>query len=501
MGFLSSLSSVFSRGISAGSSDRSPWGSFWFNDVPMRMGGPVTAEGAMRLSAVYACVRVLAEAMAGLPLILYKQEANGGKTKVTDHWLHKLLCLRPNEFQNAFEWREMLMGHLALRGNAYCEIIAKKNGEITDLMPIHPDHIKIELLPNSDYRYRVRNDDGTEDILPRGSVWHIRGLSSNGIVGLSPLSLAAESFGVALEAQRYGRQFFANDAKPTSGWVEGGVFKDAEAKKTFAEAFQKAVTGANRHKILVLEGAMKYHEVGVTNKDAQFLELRKFQISDIARIFRVPPHMIGDLDRATFSNIEQQSLEFVIHTMQPWTKRWEHSIEYSLMPESSGLQVGFDFDELMRGDADSRSKYYASGITNGWLTRNEVRIRESLNPIDGLDEPLQPLNMIEADDAEEQEPDEKASENSKKPSESSQKDEEDDTKARLNELIRGNAARLARRIVRSDGFDAKNLDDATKKLIANTMVVETSVVDAWAAQGAPETEEEFEQSLMLLGKI
>jgi hypothetical protein len=157
--------------------------------------------------------------------------------------------------------------------------------------------------------------------------------------------------------------------------------------------------------VLVLENGMKFHEVGVTNRDAQFLELRKFQITDIARLFRVPPHMIADLDRATFSNIEQQSLEFVMHTMTPWAERWEASIESELLLDGDDLEVEFDFANLMRGDAASRSSYYQSGIQNGWLTRNEARIAENLNPLDGLDEPLRPLNMVEEGSAEDLEGD------------------------------------------------------------------------------------------------
>jgi HK97 family phage portal protein len=180
------------------------------------------------------------------------------------------------------------------------------------------------------------------------------------------------------------------------GWIEfPGSFKDSEAKKVFRESYQAAQSGENRGKVLVLENGMKFHEVGVTNRDAQFLELRKFQITDIARLFRVPPHMIADLDRATFSNIEQQSLEFVMHTMTPWAERWEASIEAELLFDGDDLEVEFDFANLMRGDAASRSSYYQSGIQNGWLTRNEARIAENLNPLDGLDEPLRPLNLVE----------------------------------------------------------------------------------------------------------
>lgn len=391
------LLSFFGR-FRASSEDRSPTGDFWYETVAMRTssGIKVSADHAMRLAAVYACVRILAETMASLPITVYRQRSDGGKDKVTKHWLHRLLSKRPNRFQNPFEWREMLQGHLVLRGNAYCQIVTNPRGEIAELLPIHPDRIRIEVLPSGEYRYRVTDRFGQESVFPRETIWHIRGLSSDGLLGLSPIELARESLGMALAAQDYGARFFANDAKPTGGWIEfPGTFKDNEAKRVFRESYQSAQSGANRGKVLVLENGMKFHEVGVTNRDAQFLELRKFQITDIARLFRVPPHMIADLERATFSNIEQQSLEFVMHTMTPWAERWEASIASALLLDDDEVEAEFNFANLMRGDATSRSTYYQSGIQNGWLTRNEARISENLNPIDGLDEPLRPLNMVE----------------------------------------------------------------------------------------------------------
>jgi len=319
----------------------------------------VSPDSALRLAAVYACVRILAETIASLPLVVYQRRPDGGKDRVTDHWLYRLMAKRPNRFQNPFEWREMLQGHLALRGNAYNQIITNPRGEIIELMPIHPDRVKIELLPSGEYRYRISDRSGTEVILPRGEVWHLRGLSSDGLMGMSPIELARENLGTALAAQGYGARFFANDAKPTGGWIEfPGSFKDSEAKKVFRESYQQAQSGANRGKVLVLENGMKFHEVGVTNKDAQFLELRKFQITDVARLFRVPPHMIADLDRATFSNIEQQSLEFVMHTMTPWAERWEASIQSELLLESDDIEIEFDFANLMRGDASRLQHHY-----------------------------------------------------------------------------------------------------------------------------------------------
>ena len=491
MGFLSLFDRF--RGPNASGGDRSPWGDFFFEPVSARTGSGmrVSPDSALRLAAVYACVRVLSESMASLPLVIYQRRADGGKDKVNDHWLYRLLAKRPNRFQNPFEWREMLQGHLALRGNAYNQIITNAKGEVVELMPLHPDRIRLELLPSGEYRYRFTDRFGTESILPRGEVWHLRGLSSDGLMGMSPIELARENLGMALAAQDYGARFFANDAKPTGGWIEfPGSFKDSEAKKVFRESYQQAQSGANRGKVLVLENGMKFHEVGVTNKDAQFLELRKFQITDVARLFRVPPHMIGDLDRATFSNIEQQSLEFVMHTMTPWAERWEASIESELLLEGDDIEVEFDFANLMRGDAASRASYYQSGIQNGWLTRNEARIAENLNPLEGLDEPLRPLNMVEESTAEDVALDtEQAEDPAQEATEPS-----DEAAARLRALIDSSAERWARRIARAGRVEEKEL-----ALIAQSLAVPLDRVSGWAQSSTSFEEVQLCQSLKSLG--
>ena len=486
----------------ASSSDRSPWGDFFFEPVSVRSasGMRVSPDGALRLVAVYACVRILSETMASLPVVVYRQRKDGGKDRVTDHWLYGLLARKPNRFQNPFEWREMLQGHLALRGNAFCQIIANPKGEITELMPIHPDRVRMELMSSGDYRYRIRDQAGSEIVLPRGEIWHLRGLSSDGLIGLNPIELSRESLGMALAAQDYGARFFSNDAKPTGGWIEfPGTFKDPEAKRVFRESYQAAQSGSNRGKVLVLENGMKFHEVGVTNKDAQFLELRKFQITDVARLFRVPPHMIADLDRATFSNIEQQSLEFVMHTMTPWAERWEASIQSELLLESDDIEIEFDFANLMRGDASSRSSYYQSGIQNGWLTRNEARIAENLNPIEGLDQPLRPLNMVEENAAEDLEIDTQA-EAAEPPEQKAIEPSEDESVSRLSgrysALVQTTSERLARRIGRSDHVAEKDI-----LLISQALAVPLDRVQLWASQiDEPLDQKQLTESLISLGQ-
>lgn len=389
--------------IRADDGDRSPWGDFWFSGIPFK-GSPhqLTADAAMRLTAVYACVRVLCEGVSMLPFVLYKEGTDGGKTVVKNHWLYRLFAVRPNNFQNPMEFREMMQQHCGLRGNGFARIVGNSAGIVTDLIPIHPDRVTIEMLSDTNWRFRVRNADQTETILTRGQMFHLKCMSPDGVVGMNPIAAARESIATGLSAQDYGMRYFQNDATP-GGWIEyPGQFKDDNQKRIFREEWQRQQSGRNRHKTAILEFGMKYHPIEITNQDAQYLETRKFSVSEIARLFRIPPHMIGDLEKATFSNIEQQSLEFVIHTLTPWLVRWEEAIKYSFLEPEDGLCVEFPTRSLLRGDAAARAAYYHNGILDGWMVRNEARVFEGLNPIDGLDEPLRPLNMVEESEAEAQ---------------------------------------------------------------------------------------------------
>lgn len=384
------------------SGDRSPWGDFWFSPIPFK-GSPhqVTADAAMRLTAVYACVRVLCEGVSTLPFVLYRKSANGGKTVVTDHWIYDLFGNNPNGFQNPMEYRETMQQHLSLRGNGLSQIDWNARGEAVALNPMHPDSVQIEMLSgglNKNWRYVYTNPDGSETPLVRGEVFHMRCMSPDGVVGMNPIAAARDAIATGLSAQDYGMRFFENDATP-GGWIEyPGQFKDDEQRRIFREQWQRQQVGRNRHKTAVLEFGMKYNQIQVKNSDAQFLETRKFSRSEIAALYRVPPHMIGDLERATFSNIEQQSLEFVTYTLMPWLVRWECAIRSAFIMPGDNLEVEFPVLALLRGDATARSMYYHNGILDGWLTRNEARVSESYNPLDGLDEPLRPLNMVEEDD-------------------------------------------------------------------------------------------------------
>lgn len=393
--------------ISKSAQSRGADDDFWFTPLlggTTAAGVNVTADNAMAQAAVFACVRVIAESVAQLPLIMYRRRADGGKQRAPEHPLYDVLSRRPNEWQTSFEWREMMQGHAALRGVGYSEIIEGRRGFADQLIPLHPDRVKLEILSDTNYRYVITSLDGSERALNRSRMFAIRGISSDGFNPLSPIGLHRETVGMAKAAQDYGARFFANDAKPSGGWIEfSGKFESNEAKRAFRQSWQESMTGANRHKSPVLEHGMKYHEVGMSNRDSQFIEVRKHQDVDIARIFRVPPHKIGILDRATFSNIEQQALEFVTDTLMPWLKRWEQAISRDLIIAEDTFFAEFLVDGLLRGDTKSRYEAYnlatTGGGQGGWMTRNEVRLRENLNPLPGLDDPISPNNATESREA------------------------------------------------------------------------------------------------------
>jgi len=472
--------------------DRSPFGSFWFEPVGMRTasGARVTADSAMTLSAVFRAVGLVAGHMALLPVVAYKR----GTRRRVNHPLLRLFNRRPNRWQNAFEWREMIQGHLELRGNAYNEIVADpRSGVITALLPRHPDRVKVEVLASGDYRYRVTQIDGTVKLVARDAMWHIRGLSSDGIVGLSVIEYARESFGLGLSAQSYGARFFANDAKPSGGWIEyPGSYKDKTQRQTIRETLQDAQSGMNRGKLMLLDHGMKYHEVGLSNEDAQFLETRKFQISDVARWFGVPPHKIGDLEKATFSNIEQMALEYVTDSLLPRAGRIEAGIEADLLFDDEDIDVEFDFEELLRGDSTARRNYYHMGILDGWLTRNEARAAENREPLPGLDEPLRPLNMVEESTAEDQEIDAETAE-PKQQETAEPKDASAST--RLHAIVQANAGRLARRIAKANG------ELPAPELLAESLGITHDTAVAWIAahRGLPLNEIDMTAALASLG--
>lgn len=360
-------------------------------------GALVTPESAMRISAVWACVRVISQSVAVLPLILYRL-AQSGRVKATDHALFNLLAIRPNGWQTAYDFRLMMQGHLSLRGNAYARIVPAPDGTIAELWPLHPDRVRVFRLDNNRLRYQVRNPgtNVTENFVQE-EILHIRGLSTDGILGLSPIAIARESIGGALGTQDYANRLFANDARPGGVLTVPGKLSEPAARR-LKEDWQNKFSGPNIHRTAVLEEGTTWKETGMTPEDAQFLETRKFQVVDICRVFGVPPHKVGELDRATHSNIEHQGIEFVTDTLMPWLVAWEQAISRDLMtePERAALHAEFQVDALLRGDTPSRYTAYATGRQWGWLSVNDIRAKEGMDPVEGGEVYLRPLNMVDA---------------------------------------------------------------------------------------------------------
>ena len=352
-------------------------------------GKPVNERTAMQTTAVYACVRILAEAVASLPLHVYEYQDDGGKKLVHDHPLYYLLHDEPNPEMTSFVFRETLMSHLLIWGNAYAQIIRDGAGRVLGLYPLLPDKMDVQRddRGNIYYVYSRNSDENPMfkeygDIrLKAEDVLHIPGLGFDGLIGYSPIAMAKNAVGMTLACEEYGASFFANGANPGGVLEHPGVLKDPSKVR---ESWNSVYRGVNNaHKIAVLEEGMKYQQIGIPPEEAQFLETRKVQINEIARLYRIPPHMVGDLDKSSFSNIEQQSLEFVKYTLDPWVIRWEQSLQRSLLlPGEKGKYfIKLNVDGLLRGDYQSRMNGYAVGRQNGWFSANDIREMENMNPI------------------------------------------------------------------------------------------------------------------------
>ena len=351
-------------------------------------GKTVTERSAMQMTAVYSCVRILAEAIAGLPLHLYTYKEDGGKEKAIGHPLYLLLHDEPNPEMSSFVFRETLMTHLLLWGNAYAQIIRNGKGEVVALYPLMPNRMTVDRDSSGQlfYSYQMNNSDaptmktGTVFLKP-SDVLHIPGLGFDGLVGYSPIAMAKNAIGLAIATEEYGAKFFANGATPGGLLEYPGTVKDPDRVR---ESWNKGFSGSqNAGKVAILEEGMKYTPISIAPEQAQFLETRKFQINEIARIFRVPPHMVGDLEKSSFSNIEQQSLEFVKYTLDPWVVRWEQSLSRALFTPEEKKKYFFKFnvEGLLRGDYQSRMNGYATARQNGWMSANDIRELENLDRI------------------------------------------------------------------------------------------------------------------------
>lgn len=366
-------------------------------------GKKVTVRNSLQVSAVFACQRILAEGVASLPLILYRK-LERGKARATNHRLFDILHTLPNPELTSYDLWELVTSHTVLWGNGYLEIQRDQGGRVMALWPLRPDRVDVQRGWDGQLYYVVTIGDPLEHnpemaVLPARNVMHIRGLGYDGVKGLSVVGLARQSIGLAMATEEFGARFFGNGARPGAVLEHPGKLSDM-AEKRLRKSWDIQHQGLeNAHRVAILEEGMILHEVGIPPEDAQFLETRKFQVTEIARWFRVPPHMVADLERATFSNIEHLGLEFVIYTLGPWLVRIEQVIGRDLLMPAERKQYFAEhlITALLRGDVKSRYEAYSQGRQNGWLSANDIREMENMNPVEGGDVYLVPLNMVPAD--------------------------------------------------------------------------------------------------------
>lgn len=356
-------------------------------------GETIGPDKALTLSSYYAAIRAISEDAAKLPLILYKRLKPRGKQRMDGTPLYRLLHDSPNREMSSMSFRETMTLHAIGWGNGIAEIVRDKGGRAVALWPLDPSRVRIERGEDKRLKYVVAPTGGDKEVvLQPMDVFHLHGLGFDGLTGYSVAHLARESIGAALATEKSGAALFGNSSRP-DGVLEVAESLSDKALQNLRDSWEAVHKGAARaHKTAILEGGVQFKPISVPNKDAQWIEAREFMVSELARWLRIPPHKIAHMRDATFSNIESQSREYVIDTLQPWLIRWEQEIARKLIPPRSNLFAEHLIDGLLRGDTEARFNAYRTAILSGWMSRNEARSLENLNPADGLDEFLTPLN-------------------------------------------------------------------------------------------------------------
>jgi HK97 family phage portal protein len=382
----------------------SPDSDYWYHGLGYQSAaGPnVSPASSLRLAAVFACTRVCAETLGSLPVGIFRVRKSGGRDPAPDHPAQELF-LQPNPWQTGMEFLEMMQGHLELRGNAYALKIPGNGRAIDQLLPQHPDRVRVYLLPNGRLRYEITAySNGQIDRYSQDEILHLRAWSSDGIMGMSTVSAGAETIGVGLAQQEHRARYFRNNAIP--GMVLESVKLTDEAREEMTQSISEKLSGEGAFKVFSPPPGVTAKVLGLTNKDSQLLEASNATRTEVCGMWRVPPHKVGDLSRGTFSNIEQQNIEFATDCMRPRVVRIERRLDLQVVQALRAFEsamgdyfVGLNMDALFRGDMKSRYEAYAQALP--WMLRNEMRSNEGLNEVDGLSEPLVPVNLETVDQA------------------------------------------------------------------------------------------------------
>lgn len=349
----------------------------------VRAGVPVNESTALNVSAVYACVRNISEDVAKLPLHLYSMDDVGNKSRARSHPLYRVLHDAPNPEMSSVDFRQCLTGHMLTWGNGYAEIEWSNNNKLMSLWPIHPRRVSVKRDDSGAMYYEVRPVDGvgrTKQIRPK-SMFHVKNFGPDGCVGYSPIKIAAESIGASLATDRFASSFFGNNAWPGFALEHPGTLEE-EARRALRSSFEERHQGAdNAFRPILLQDGMKLSRFSVPPDEAQFLETRQFGVEEICRWYRMPPHKVQQLLRAHYNNIEHQAIEYVTDTLLPWLVRWENEISRKLIPDASELFAEHSIEGMLRGDSESRAKFYNQMFQIGAFSTNDILRLENRNSI------------------------------------------------------------------------------------------------------------------------
>ncbi len=363
----------------------------------------INTATAMSFSPVFACNRVLSETLASCPIMLYEKDGDGNRKKITDTAEYGVLHYAPNAEMTPVQFKEFGMTNINLGGNFIAQKVFNLHGELLELRPISWERVRIDIDKSTGRLLYYIDDNSTPKT--RAEILHIPGLTLDGYIGITPLSYSALTIDIGLSQDIFERNFYHNRAS-TSGIFQYPNELSDDAFQRLKKDIKKNYTGLSNAGVpMILEGGGQFKEITMKLTDAQFLESKRFRIEDVCRIFRIPLHLVQDLTRSTNNNIEHQSLEFIVYTMLPWFKRWEENLNLQLLSKEARRKnryFEFNISGLLRGDIKSRYEAYAQGRQWGWLSVNDIRRLENMNPIPNGDIYLEPLNMGEAGKQQEQ---------------------------------------------------------------------------------------------------
>lgn len=386
---LQALRSLFANTVNklAGYSLISDSGSWTYTGIS-NTGQNVNQASAMTYSAVWAAVRAISEGVASLPLQVFRRGHDGSRSKANDHPLYRILHDQPNPEMSALTFRETLMGHALVWGNGYAEIVRDKNtGRVQQLWPLDPSLVEPVRDENGELYYKY----GSLIYLPT-EILHIKGLSFDGVKGYSVIAQAKNSIGLGMAVEEFGSTFFGQGGKP-AGVISVPGKLNSEAIQNMRKSWEDMhATVKNAHRVAILQNGVTYQTIGTPPDDAQWIASRSFQLQEVARWFKIPASKIG-AGAGTYSSLEQDNLAFLQETLRPWLIRWEQEINFKLISSLDQLYAEHNQDALLRGDTAGRSAFYASALSWGWLSRNDVRALENLPPFEGGDAYMVPKNM------------------------------------------------------------------------------------------------------------